>query len=82
MAPLIGANHAVAVASRPARTGTELHFAPVQIRKRNVDGGPAEANRRFNATQSALIDEVSNPGTPQMTLVAHSDAARAKRCDN
>jgi hypothetical protein len=36
------------------------YFAPVQIKKRNADWGPAELTRRFNEAQLAFIRRVSD----------------------
>ncbi|MBO9513156.1 MAG: DUF2855 family protein [Variovorax sp.] len=49
----------------------QLYFAPVQIRKRNADWGPAEVNRRFNAAQGRFITELSAPGNRWMRMVEH-----------
>ncbi|HEX8956681.1 MAG TPA: DUF2855 family protein, partial [Burkholderiaceae bacterium] len=39
-----------------------LYFAPIQIRKRNIDWGHEEVNRRFNAAQASFIERISRPG--------------------
>ncbi len=57
----------------------KLYFAPVQIKKRNIDWGHEEVNRRFNAAQLAFIDRISRPGEEWMRVVEHAgfDAAAA-----
>lgn len=55
----------------------KLYFAPIQIKKRNIDWGHEEVNRRYNAAQQAFIDRISRPGAQWMKVVAHNgfDAA-------
>ena len=39
-----------------------FHFAPVQIRKRNADWGPAVVNQKFGDAQRAFIRHVGDAG--------------------
>lgn len=57
----------------------KLYFAPVQIKKRNIDWGHDEVNRRYNAAQAAFIDAIGVPGREWMKVVEHAgfDAAAA-----
>lgn len=48
------------------------YFAPYQIKKRNADWGAAEVTRRFNASQRAFIQRVSDPDRPWMTVREHA----------
>ncbi len=57
----------------------QFYFAPVQIRKRNADWGPAEVTRRFNEAQAAFIHRVSNPTAPWMQVQEHEGFAQAQR---
>jgi hypothetical protein len=49
----------------------QFYFAPVQIRKRNADWGPAEVTRRFNEAQLAFIRRVQAPPVPWVRVQHH-----------
>jgi uncharacterized protein DUF2855 len=55
-----------------------FYFAPVQIKKRNADWGPAIVNQRFNEAQTTFIAHVSRPENPWIRIVegAGFDAAQ------
>jgi hypothetical protein len=55
-----------------------IYFAPVQIKKRNADWGPAIVNERFNEAQTKFIAHVSRAESPWIRIVegAGFDAAR------
>ncbi len=55
----------------------KLYFAPVQIKKRNIDWGHDEVNRRYNAAQQAFIERISRVDSEWMNVVEHAgfDAA-------
>lgn len=57
----------------------KFYFAPVQIRKRNIDWGHAVVNQRFNAAQLAFIRRVRDPASPWMQVAEHRgfEAAQA-----
>jgi hypothetical protein len=55
-----------------------VYFAPVQIRKRNTDWGPAVVNLKFNAAQSAFIRRVSDAQQPWMQVQEHAGIASAQ----
>ncbi|HXE49583.1 MAG TPA: DUF2855 family protein [Ramlibacter sp.] len=57
----------------------KFYFAPVQIRKRNVDWGHAEVNRKFNEAQLAFIRRISDPSKPWMSIREHSGFEAAQR---
>ncbi|MCU6433791.1 DUF2855 family protein [Undibacterium sp. Jales W-56] len=46
-----------------------LYFAPVQIKKRNIDWGHDVVNQRFNAAQRAFIQQISQVDKPWMEVV-------------
>lgn len=48
-----------------------FYFAPVQIRKRNADWGPAVVNEKFNTAQRAFIDRVGDAQAPWMLIRQH-----------
>ena len=50
----------------------QFYFAPVQIRKRTADWGPAVVNEKFNAAQRAFIARVGDAETPWMRVVQHA----------
>ncbi len=56
----------------------QFYFAPVQIRKRNADWGPAVVNQKFNAAQRAFIDRVGNVQAPWMQVQAHTGLVAAQ----
>lgn len=49
----------------------KVFFAPVQIRKRNKDYGPAELTRQFSAAQNSFIAHVAAETPPWMRIVEH-----------
>ena len=49
----------------------QFYFAPVQIRKRNADWGPAVVNQRFGEAQQRFIAHLSAPGNRWMQVVRH-----------
>ncbi|MES2259934.1 MAG: DUF2855 family protein [Pseudomonadota bacterium] len=55
-----------------------LYFAPVQIRKRNADWGPAVVNQKFNEAQLAFIARVGAPSQPWMQVREHAGFAAAQ----
>lgn len=46
----------------------KFYFAPVQIKKRNADWGPAVVNQKFNAAQQAFIQRVKEPRNPWVRI--------------
>ncbi len=56
-----------------------FYFAPVQIRKRNADWGPAVVNQRFGDAQKAFISELGAPGNAWMRVVEHPGFEAAQR---
>lgn len=46
-----------------------FYFAPVQIKKRNIDWGHELVNQRFNDAQLSFIRRVSDAADPWMTVV-------------
>jgi len=50
----------------------KFYFAPIQIKKRNIDWGHEEVNRRFNAAQLAFIEHISRPQAEWMKVVEHA----------
>ena len=58
-------------------------FAPVQIKKRNADWGPAVFNERFGDAQRRFVAELSAPCNRWMRLVEHQgfDAAQTLIAD-
>jgi hypothetical protein len=46
-----------------------FYFAPIQIKKRNIDWGHDLVNQRFNEAQQRFIQRVSDPQDPWMTIV-------------
>lgn len=57
----------------------KLFFAPVQIRKRNIDWGPEVLAARFGAAQRRFLSAVADPANGWMALTEHRgyDAAAA-----
>ncbi len=55
-----------------------FYFAPVQIRKRNADWGPAGVNQRFGDAQRAFIRHLSAPGNAWMRVVEHQGLEAAQ----
>jgi hypothetical protein len=53
------------------------YFAPIQIKKRNADWGPAEVTRRFNEAQLAFIRRVRDDAWMRVQEHAGFEAARA-----
>ena len=47
----------------------QFYFAPVQIRKRNADWGPAVVTEKFNAAQRRFIHHVRDPKHGWLTLI-------------
>jgi len=56
-----------------------FYFAPVQIRKRNADWGPALVNQRFGDAQKAFIRQLSAPGNTWMRVVEHAGLESAQQ---
>jgi hypothetical protein len=56
-----------------------FYFAPVQIRKRNADWGPAVVNQRFGDAQRRFIHHVSDPANHWMRVVEHHGFESARR---
>lgn len=56
----------------------QFYFAPVQIRKRNADWGPAVVNQKFNDAQCAFIQRVSDAHQPWMQVQQHEGLAGAQ----
>ncbi len=56
-----------------------FYFAPVQIRKRNADWGPAVVNQRFGDAQRRFISESSAPDNRWMRVVEHRGFEAAQR---
>ena len=50
----------------------KLYFAPIQIRKRNIDWGHDIVNQRFNEAQAAFIARISVPGSEWMKVEEHA----------
>jgi hypothetical protein len=57
----------------------QFYFAPVQIRKRNADWGPAVVNEKFNAAQRRFIDHVRQPAHGWLTVVEEAGMAAAQQ---
>lgn len=57
----------------------QFYFAPVQIRKRNADWGPAVVNEKFNAAQRRFIDHVREPARGWLELVEETGMEAAQR---
>lgn len=57
----------------------QFYFAPVQIRKRNADWGPAVVNQRFGEAQRRFIAHLSEPGNRWMRVVRHRGFEAAQR---
>jgi hypothetical protein len=57
----------------------EFYFAPVQIRKRNIDWGHDVVNQRFNQAQLAFIERVSDPKQPWMEVAEHRGYQEAQK---
>ncbi|MDO8768381.1 MAG: DUF2855 family protein, partial [Burkholderiaceae bacterium] len=55
-----------------------FYFAPVQIRKRNADWGPAVVNQRFNEAQLRFIRHISSPEHRWMAVTGHQGLAAAE----
>lgn len=56
----------------------QFYFAPVQIKKRNADWGPAIVNERFNAAQQRFIARISDKTHPWLTVVEARGFAAAQ----
>jgi len=56
-----------------------FYFAPVQIKKRNADWGPAVVNQRFGEAQQRFIAHLSAPGNRWMHVVEHQGFEAAQR---
>jgi hypothetical protein len=56
-----------------------FYFAPVQIRKRNADWGPAIVNEKFNAAQRRFIDHVREPSRGWLTVVEEAGMSAAQQ---
>ncbi len=56
----------------------QFYFAPVQIRKRNADWGPAVVNETFNTAQRAFIDRVGDAQAPWMLIRQHAGLTAAQ----
>ena len=56
----------------------EFYFAPVQIRKRNADWGPAVVNQRFGEAQQRFIRHVSQPEAAWLQVRPHHGFAAAQ----
>ena len=56
----------------------QFYFAPVQIRKRNADWGPAVVNQKFNDAQRAFIHRVRHGSKPWMQVRQHAGLAQAQ----
>jgi hypothetical protein len=56
----------------------EFYFAPIQIRKRNIDWGHDEVNRRFNEAQLNFIRRVSDVERPWMKIAESRGYAEAQ----
>ncbi|SPK75946.1 conserved protein of unknown function (plasmid) [Cupriavidus taiwanensis] len=56
-----------------------FYFAPVQIRKRNAEWGPAVVNEKFNAAQRRFIDHVREPSRRWLTVVEEAGMAAAQQ---
>jgi len=54
-------------------------FAPVQIKKRNADWGPAVFNERFGDAQRRFVRHLSAPGNRWMQIVEHQGFEAAQR---
>ena len=57
----------------------QLYFAPVQIRKRNNDWGPAVVTEKFNAAQRRFIDHAREPAHGWLTLIEEHGMAAAQQ---
>jgi hypothetical protein len=57
----------------------KFYFAPVQIRKRNADWGPAVVNERFNAAQRRFIDHVREPSRGWLTVIEEAGMPAAQQ---
>jgi hypothetical protein len=56
----------------------QFYFAPVQIRKRNADWGPAVVTEKFNAAQRRFIDHVRAPANGWLTLIEEDGMGAAQ----
>lgn len=54
-----------------------FYFAPIQIRKRNIDWGAAVVNQRFNDAQLQFIDHLSQPNQEWVKIIKHSGLSAA-----
>ena len=50
----------------------KFYFTPVQLKKRNIDWGHDEVNRRINEAQLRFIRHISRPGEEWMKVVEHA----------
>ena len=76
-----GSAQNTAVPSQATLPGPQpvFYFAPVQIRKRNADWGPALVNQRFGDAQRRFIRHLNEPGNRWMQLVEHNGFAAAQQ---
>jgi hypothetical protein len=56
-----------------------FYFAPVQIKKRNADWGPAVVNQRYNEAQARFFAHVARPENPWIRIVEGRGFAEAAR---
>jgi len=55
----------------------KFYFAPIQIKKRNIDWGHEIVNQRFNEAQLSFIRRISDTTNPWMTLTESNGFADA-----
>jgi hypothetical protein len=55
----------------------KFYFAPIQIKKRNIDWGHEVVNQRFNEAQLSFIRRISDATNPWMTLTESKGFADA-----
>jgi uncharacterized protein DUF2855 len=56
-----------------------FYFAPVQIKKRNADWGPAVVNQRYNEAQARFFAHVARAENPWIRIVERPGFAEAAR---
>jgi hypothetical protein len=56
----------------------QFYFAPVQIRKRNADWGPAVVNQRFGEAQRRFIEQVRDAAPPWLQVRRQHGLAAAQ----
>jgi Protein of unknown function (DUF2855) len=56
-----------------------FYFAPVQIRKRNLDWGASVVNQRFNVAQLRFIDHLSQPDQNWINIIKHEGLSATPR---